>query len=269
MKELATHAERRRDPQFYRTLIELEREHDARVFRGLPILPVERISRAKAREVMAEIAVREAQARLQEFTNRRDQVIVIARDDGADDIGLARMADVQPRTPLEHLFRPLIERSEKYRHVATMVENYGSRISQRCEEASANYEILKQDAREYEREFVSQNPEMAIPRPHFTPWEISRLELYAMKETDPARRERYEKLYRESVASSRDDFGMRALRTAQREYSRMIVIDEREVANILDYVGAENFNDPGRSVGEGSDDFAKHPDQKQTMSFER
>jgi len=63
IKELAAHAERRRDPQFYRTLIKLEQEHDARVFRGLPILPVERVSRAKAREVMAEIGVREAQAR--------------------------------------------------------------------------------------------------------------------------------------------------------------------------------------------------------------
>lgn len=269
MKELATHAERRREPQFYRTLIELEREHDARTFRGLPILPIGRVSRAKAREVMAEIAVHEAQARLQEFTYRRDQVIVIVRDDGMGDIGLSRMADVQPRTPVEHLFRRLIERGEKYRQIATMVENYGSRISQRYEEASANYEMLKQDAREYEREFVSQNPEMAIPRPQFAAWEISRLELHALKETDPARREHYEKLYRESVANSRDNFGIRASRATHREYSRTIVVDGREAVSILDYVGAENFNDPGRSVGAGGDDFARHPDQKQTMSFER
>jgi len=269
MKELSAHAERRRDPQFYQTLIELEREHDARAFRGLPILPVERVGRAMAREVIAGIAVREAQARLQKFTDQPEQVMVIVKDDKSQEIGLARMADVQPRTPLEHLFRPLIERSEKYRWVAAAVENYGNRLAHRYQETSAIHTILKEDAHEYEREFARQNPEMAAPRPQFTALEISKLELHALKETDPALREHYEMLYRESLASSRDDSEMRAASAVRKEYSRTIVVDEREAASILDYVGNEGFIDPAQGVVERRDDFAEQFDRKQAMSFER
>jgi hypothetical protein len=269
MKEIAAHAERRRDPQFYQTLIELEREHDARAFRGLPILPVERVGRAMAREVMAGIAVREAQARLQKFTDQRDQVTVIVKDDSSQEIGLARMADVKPRTPLEHLFRPLIERSEKYRRVAIAVDNYGNRLAQRYEETSAIHAILKGDAHEYEREFARQNPGMAVPRPQFTAGEIGKLELQALKETDPALRENYETLYRESLANSHDNSGMRTSSAVRKEYSRTIAVDGREAANILNSVGTEDFIDPERGVGNRSDDFAEQFDRKQAMSFER
>jgi hypothetical protein len=269
MKEIAAHAERRRDPQFYQTLIELEREHDARAFRGLPILPVERVGRVMAREVMAGIAVREAQARLQKFTDQRDQVTVIVKDDSSQEIGLARMADVKPRTPLEHLFRPLIERSEKYRRVAIAVDNYGNRLAQRYEETSAIHAILKEDAHEYEREFARQNPGMAAPRPQFTAGEIGKLELQALKETDPALRENYETLYRESLANSHDNSGMRTSSAVRKEYSRTIAVDGREAANILNSFGTEGFIDPERGVGNRSDDFAEQFDLKQAMSFER
>lgn len=269
MKEIAAHAERRRDPQFYQTLIELEREHDARAFRGLPILLVERVGRAMAREVMAGIAAREAQARLQKFTDQRDQVTVIVKDDSSQEIGLARMADVKPRTPLEHLFRPLIERSEKYRRVAIAVDNYGNRLAQRYEETSAIHAILKEDAHEYEREFARQNPGMAVPRPQFTAGEIGKLELQALKETDPALRENYETLYRESLANSHDNSGMRTSSAVRKEYSRTIAVDGREAANILNSVGTEDFIDPERGVGNRSDDFAEQFDRKQAMSFER
>lgn len=187
-------------------MIGLEREYDAHTFSGLPILPVERIGRAKAREIMAGIVVRDAQMRLHRFSDQREQMTVIVRDDGARDIGLARMADVRPRTPLEQLFRPLIERGEKFREVASAVENYSHRIVRRYEEASANYAALKEDLRAYEREFVRQNPGHPLPRPQFTAWEIGRIELHAAKEADPALREHYEKLYRESLANLRDDF---------------------------------------------------------------
>lgn len=269
MKELAAHAERRRDPQFYQTLIEMEREHDARAFRGLPILPLERVGRATAREVMAGIAVREAQARLQNFADQRQQAMVIVKDDKSQEIGLARMADVQPRTPLEHLFRPLIERSEKYRQVAAAVDNYGNRLAQRYEEISTIHAILKEDARDYDREFARQNPGMAVLRPQFTAWEIGKLELHALKETDPALREHYEKLYRESLASGRDDPGIRTASAVRKEYSRTIVVDEREATSILDSVRTEGFIDPGQGIGDRNENFAELVYRNQAMSFER
>jgi hypothetical protein len=269
IKDLAAHAERRRDPQFYRTLTELEREHDARVFRGLPILPVERVSRAKAREVIAGIALREAQARLRGFNEQREQVTVMVKDDGAQDIRLARMADVKPRTPLERLFRPLIERSEKYQRAATAVENYGSRLTQQHEEAAAKHAILKENAHAYEQEFVRQNPGMAVPRPQFTAWEIGKLELHALKETDPAFREHYEQLYRESLADSRGDSAMRPASAVRKEYSRTIIASGREGASILEPVGTEGFTDPDRNLEDGGHSFVEHFERQQVMNFER
>jgi hypothetical protein len=269
MKELAAHAERRRDPQFYSELIKLEREHDAHVFDGFPFLFVERVSRTKAREVMAGIAAREAQSALQRFAEQREQMAVIVKDDGARGVKLARMADVEPRTPLEQLLRPLIERSEKYREVAAAVEERRNQLQQRYEQASASYAVLIDDAREYEQAFVRQNPNKPMPRPQFTAWEISKLELHAMKESDPALRQHYETLYRDSLASSRDGSETRAAGAAHKEYSRTIVLEGRESVSILDSAGAGSFIDPDRGVGDRSEYFTERFDRNQAMNLER
>ncbi len=237
MKELATHAERRGDPQFYHTLIRLEREHGTRSNHFTWVVNADRVGRAKAREVMAEIAAREAQTRLQRFSERRGQMMVIVKDDGARDIKLGRMDDVEPRTPLEQLFRPLIERSEKYRQVAAAVEAYGNNLAKQCERASASHAVLKEAAQEYEVMFVRQNPDKPEPHPKFTAWEISKLELSAAKEPDPALRARYEKFLSESLTASRDE----SRTQAASDIRRTIVLDDREAASIFGYVGREIY----------------------------
>lgn len=236
MKELAAHAERRGDPEFYRELISLERDYDAHANHFSWIVNADRVSRATAREVMAEISTREAQMRLQRFTEQRGRTTVIVKDDGAQDIRLARIADVEPRTPLEQLFRPLIERSEKYRDIAAAVEDYGNRLTKQCEQASAIHAVLKETALEYEAEFVRQNPEKPVPRPGFTAWEIGKLELHTAKEIDPAYRACYEKLLNESLAASRDDSETRA----PNDVRRTIVLSDRESASIFDSAFAES-----------------------------
>lgn len=269
MKELAAHAERRRDPQFSRTLIALEREHDARIFCGLPLLPIERVGRTKAREVMAGIAVREAQLRLQRFTEQREQVTVLVKDDGVQEIGLARMADVEPRTPLERLFRPLLERSEKYRQIAAAVENYSSRLAQQYEEASANHAILKEATHAYEREFVRQNPGTAVPRPQFTAWEISKLELHAFRETDPTLREHYEQLYRESLVDSRGDSALRTPGAVRKGYARTILADGREARHSLEPISTKSPFNADRAIGGSPEDLAERFERQPVPSFER
>ena len=76
-------------------------------------------------------------------------------------------------------------------------------------------------------------------------------------------------LYRESLASSRDDSELRAASAVRKKYSRTIVVDEREAASILDSVGTEGFIDPDHSIGDRNDNFAEHFDRNLTMSFER
>jgi len=207
---------------------------------------------------MAEISAREAQMRLQRFNEQRGQMTAPVKHDDEQEIRLARMADVEPRTPLEQLFRPLIERSAKYCQVAAAVEDYGSRLTRQCEQASAIHAVLKDVALEYEAEFVRQNPENPAPLPRFTAWEIGKLELRAAKETDPTLRSRYEKLLNESLTANRDDPETRA----PSDVRRTIVLDDRESASLFDFASAESH------TRDFEDRSSNHFDRA-AMSFER
>ncbi len=222
LRELDTHAARRHDPVFYRTLTTIEREHDARSRRAPKEIARERFSRASARELMAGIEVRESEARLERFNERRTQMMVITQEGRGPEITLTRLADVEPKSPLEQLFKPLLTRSEKYQQVVAAVEKYGERLHQHHEQNQAAFAVLAEAARSYEQDFVRLNPGLANPRPQFTAREISRLELQVIKESDPALREQYAKLYHEALDEPRQEF------------SRAITLDSSEARELLD-----------------------------------
>jgi hypothetical protein len=90
-----------------------------------------------------------------------------------------------------------------------------------------------------------------------------------MKESNPAFRQHYETLYRDSLASNRDDSEARTAGATHKEYSRTIVLDGRESMSILDSVGAGSLIEPDRGVGDRSEYFAEHFDRNQTASLER
>jgi len=222
LRELDMHAARRHDPKFYRTLTTIEQEYDARNRRDPKKIVRERFSRASAREIMAGIEMRESEARVERFNERRAQMMVITKDGSGIEITLGRLADVEPKSPLEHLFRPLLTRSERYRAVATAVGAYGESLHQQHEQNNAAFALLAETARSYEQEFVRLNPGLPLPRPQFTAREISKLELQVIKENDPAQREQYAKLYHEALEESRPEF------------SRVINLDQSETREILD-----------------------------------
>jgi len=171
---------------------------------------------------MGTIELRESEARLERFDERRTQIMVITKEGSGPEVTLARLADVEPKSPLEHLFRPLMTRSEKYQRVAAAVEIYGERLQQHHEQNKAALAVLAGDARSYEQDLVRLNPGLPLPRPQFTAREISRLELQIIKENDPALREQYAKLYHE------------ALEEPRAEFSRAITLDPSETREILD-----------------------------------
>lgn len=222
LRELEAHAARRHDPMFYRTLIAIEREFDARSLRDPKAIAREHFSRASARELMAGIDLRESEARLERFNERRAQTMVITKEGGGTEITLARLADVEPKSPLEHLFRPLLTRSEKYQRVTAAVEKYGERLQQQHEQNQTAFAVLTEAARSYEQDFARLNPGLPNPRPQFTAREISRLELQIIKENDPALREHYAKLYHD------------ALEEPSPELSRAITLDPSETRGLLD-----------------------------------
>lgn len=222
LRELEAHAARRHDPAFYRTLMTIEREHDARSRRDPKEIARERFSRASAREVMAGIEVRESETRLERFNERRTQMMVITQEERGPEITLARLADVEPKSPLEQLFKPLLARSDKYQRVAAAVERYGERLHQQHEQNQAAFAVLTEAARNDEQDFVRLNSGQPNPRPQFTAREMSRLELQTIKEGHPALREQYAKLYHEALEEPRQDF------------SRAIPLDSSETRELLD-----------------------------------
>lgn len=229
LRELEAHAARRHDPEFYRTLATIERERDARSRRAPKEIARERFSRASAREVMAGIEVRESEARLERFNERRTQMMVITQEGRGPEITLARMADIEPKSSLEQLFKPLLIRSEKYQRVAAAVERNGERLQQQHEQNQAAFAVLAEAARSYEQDFARLNPGLPNPRPQFTAREISRLELQIIKENDPWLREQYAKLYHEALEEPRPEF------------SRAITLDPLETRDILDLMPEAPF----------------------------
>jgi hypothetical protein len=222
LRELEAHTAHRHDPAFYRTLTTIEREYDARSRRAPKEIAHERFSRASAREIMAGIEVRESEARLERFNERRTQMMVITQEGHGLKITLARLADVEPKSPLEHLFKPILIRSEKYQRVAAAVERYGERLQQQHEQNQAAFAVLAEAARSYEQDFARLNPGLPNPRPQFTSREISRLELQIIKENDPALRDHYAKFYHEALEEPRSEF------------SRAITLDSSEARELLD-----------------------------------
>jgi len=100
--------------------------------------------------------------------------------------------------------------------------------------------------------FARDNPGRPASEPRFTLWEISKLELHAAKETDPALKAKYEKHYCDALENERED------------RSRRILI-EKDADELLDPVGAV----AGQPRNTALQDLTHHHSHQHEMSFER
>jgi hypothetical protein len=252
LKGLDTIASRLRDPDFYRTLRRLERDYYAGADQKEPASIDVRAGRAQARATMAEISLREAELNLGRFQERREFIDVIVKDDGGRNIDIARLADVPLRQPLETLLRPFIAEDKRHCEIAAAVESHGARLVEEHRKAWVIHDFLANDARVHMENFARAHPGRPAPEPRFTSWEISKLELHAAKETDPALKAKYEKLYCDALESERED------------RSRKILI-EKDADELLDPVSAG----AGLPRNTQLQDHAHYPSYQHEMSFER
>jgi len=197
-------AERRGDPAFYRTLIQLERQHDEQYFPADSTRLAERTSRALARVVMAEIAQREAVWQRQTFTEKREQVDVLVREKTGEGMATARLADVAPRARWERAFPSFVTRRDSYQTVVAALVEHESRLTHELERTTALRAVLTAAAQHYAAEFQRQFPAQSLPRPAFLPAELQRLETYLSKEPDAAFQQRYQAFYHEALVTERD-----------------------------------------------------------------
>ena len=241
LKEIDNQALRRRDPEFYRELVEIERDLESHLDprtepKDLPTFE-ERVGRARARAFFAEIGLRESELNLERFNERREHTDVIVKDDGKRSITIARLADFEPRSPLEQLVRPLMIQDDKSHEVAAALEAYRAKLVEEHKTASANFNILLDEARRYEEEFTRQNPDDPLPRPQFTSFEISKLELHAAKETDLALKAKYEDLYFGALVVDDDDKEAKKiiLKNSAQEILNPVSLHHQERINEMEY----------------------------------
>jgi hypothetical protein len=190
---LDAHARERRDPALHELVAELERDTD------VPL--AQRVGRGRAREIIAEIDARSAHSRLEGFAERRGRLDVIVKDDGARDLTIKRLSDVEPKSGLEKL--SFLFRQAEFREVVAAVDAHGRRLANEYERANQSQAVLTNLARQSEQGFRHEHPDRCIPPPQFTPGELTTLEIHAAREHDPERREHYERLYEEALGQQR------------------------------------------------------------------
>jgi relaxase MobL-like protein len=232
LRELDNHAMRRRDPEFHRALVEIERNLkqnlDPRTdpkewptFYG-------RVGRARARAYLAEIGLRQSELSVERFNERRKYTEAIVKDDGKRNITIARLADIKPASPLEQLLHPQTALDDRYREVTAALEAYHERLIEEHKKASESFGLLVEEARMYEEEFARRNPSDPMPKPRFTPVEISKLELHAAKESDPALKAKYEELYCEALEAGEDEREKIVLEDKAEEILNPVSLDHQE-----------------------------------------
>jgi hypothetical protein len=182
---LDAHARERRAPTLHQLVSQLERDT------GVTL--AERMARARAREITAEIDTCSAHSRLESFDERRGKIEVIVKDDGARDLTIRRLSDVEPKSELEKLI--FLFRQTEFREAAQTVDDYGRRLASEYEQANQSRMVLTNLARQAEQDFRREHPDKDVPPPQFTPGELTALEVHTTREPDPERREHYERLY--------------------------------------------------------------------------
>jgi len=116
-RRIEANAEVTRDARFLRQLDEFEKHNPERDTTSERVTSEQRLSRAAAREIVAEVAYRESAERIAYYNERGDSLpLAIESIDGR--LSVHRLKDTKPHSLVERALRPLIEKSaaRKIRH---------------------------------------------------------------------------------------------------------------------------------------------------------
>lgn len=204
LRRIGANAEVTRDAGLLRQLDGFERSSSERDSRSERVTAQERLGRAVAREIMAEIAHRESAERLSSFNERGDvQPLVIEGNDGH--INVHRLKETRPHSVVERVLRPLIEKpaARETRHaIETASANSQARLVADYEKSLAYLEATREIAGNLRAEAREQGIDYTHLVPELTPKERIDLEIYAERQTDPSQRTHYLSLARGEVAQA-------------------------------------------------------------------
>lgn len=202
LRRIEANAEVTRDAALLRRLDEFEKHNLERDSQQERVTPEQRLSRAVAREIVAEVAYRESAERLAHYNERGDsQPLAIESIDGR--ISVHRLKETRPHSLVERALRPLIEKSDarETRHaIEAASANSQARLIAENEKSRAYLEAAREIAGNLRAEAREQGIDNTRLVPEFTPKERINLEIYAERQADPYERERYLSLARGEVA---------------------------------------------------------------------
>ena len=198
LHRIEANAEVTRDAGLLRQLDEFERRSNERDSRSNRVTAQERLSRAVARELMAEVAHRESAERLAGFNERGAvQPLAIESNDGR--ISVHRLKETRPHSVVERALRPFIEKraAREIRHaVEAASANSQARLVADHEKSLAYREAAREIAGNLRAEAREQGIDHTHLMPALTPKEQIDLEIYAERQTDPSQRAHYLSLAR-------------------------------------------------------------------------
>lgn len=198
LRRIEANAEVTRDAGLLRQLGEFERRSNERDSRSEPVTAQERLGRAMAREIMAEIAHRESAERLSSFNERGDvQPLAIESNDGR--ISVHRLKETKPHSVVERVLRPFIEKpaTRETRHaIEAASANTQARLMANYEKSRAYLEAAREIASNLHAEARKQGIDNTHLMPALTPKERIDLEIYAERQADPSQRTHYLSLAR-------------------------------------------------------------------------
>lgn len=199
---IEANAEATRNAALLRQLDEFEKHFVERDTQTERVTPEQRLSRAMAREVVAEVAYRESVERLAHYNERGDaQPLAIEGIDGRTSV--YRLKETKPHSLVERALRPLVETSaarQTRQSIEAAAANSKARLIADSEKSRAYLEAAREIAGNLRAEAREQGIDTTRLTPEFTPKERINLEIYAERRADPAERERYLSLAHGEVA---------------------------------------------------------------------
>lgn len=136
--------------------------------------------RAFARESVAEIDLRDAEARVEQLDEYRAGVRVVYKDVGGED-RTATLRDVQPKSWLDRLTQHLTETAEAgelRKTVEYAVTNTYSMLLDSRDSAQGYLNTVRDVANEYREGLRAIDPQRALPAPQFTDNELAKIERF-------------------------------------------------------------------------------------------
>lgn len=193
-----------RDAGLLRQLNEFEKHFHERDSQNKRMTPEERLGRAMAREIVAEVVHRESAERLANYNKRGDaQPLAIENSDGR--LSVHRLKDTRPHSLVERALRPLVEKpaARETRHaIEAAAVSSQVRLVTDFEKSRAYLEAAREIAGNLRAEVREQAIDKTHLIPAFTPGERINLEIYAERQSDLTERAHYLSLARGEVAHS-------------------------------------------------------------------